>query len=91
MNLQETLKHYFGYDSLRLGQQELIDEILKGKDVLGICLLYTSIPICTHKFPDFPHNNHTPQDMENRRNAIDMRATGIVRRIDDLGLSLIHI
>ena len=43
------------------------------------------IPICTHKFPDFPHNNHTPQDMENRRNAIDMRATGIVRRIDDLG------
>lgn len=43
------------------------------------------IPICTHKSPDFPHNNHTPQDMENRRNAIDMRATGIVRRIDDLG------
>ena len=36
MNLQETLKHYFGYDSLRPGQQELIDEILKGKDVLGI-------------------------------------------------------
>ena len=43
------------------------------------------IPICTHKFLDFPHNNHTLQDMENRRNAIDMRATGIVRRIDDLG------
>ena len=36
MNLQETLKHYFGYDSLRPGQQELIDEILRGKDVLGI-------------------------------------------------------
>ncbi len=36
LNLQETLKHYFGYDSLRPGQQELIDEILKGKDVLGI-------------------------------------------------------
>ena len=36
MNLQETLKHYFGYDSLRPGQQELINEILKGKDVLGI-------------------------------------------------------
>ena len=36
MNLKETLKHYFGYDSLRPGQQELIDEILKGKDVLGI-------------------------------------------------------
>lgn len=36
MNLQETLKHYFGYDSLRAGQQELIDGILAGRDVLGI-------------------------------------------------------
>ena len=36
MNLQETLKHYFGYDSLRSGQQELIDGILAGRDVLGI-------------------------------------------------------
>ena len=36
MNLLETLKHYFGYDSLRPGQQELMDGILQGKDVLGI-------------------------------------------------------
>ncbi len=36
MNLQETLKHYFGYDSLRAGQQELIEGILDGRDVLGI-------------------------------------------------------
>ncbi|MGN0484618.1 MAG: RecQ family ATP-dependent DNA helicase [Lachnospiraceae bacterium] len=36
MNLQEVLKKYFGYDSLRQGQQELIDGILAGKDVLGI-------------------------------------------------------
>ena len=36
MNLQETLKPYFGYDSLRSGQQELIDGILAGRDVLGI-------------------------------------------------------
>lgn len=36
MNLQETLKHYFGYDSLRAGQQELIEGTLDGRDVLGI-------------------------------------------------------
>ncbi len=36
MNLLETLKHYFGYDSLRPGQQELMAGILQGKDVLGI-------------------------------------------------------
>lgn len=36
MNLHETLKHYFGYDSLRAGQQELIEGILDGRDVLGI-------------------------------------------------------
>ncbi len=36
MNLFETLKHYFGYDSLRPGQKELMDGILQGKDVLGI-------------------------------------------------------
>lgn len=36
MNINETLKHYFGYDSLRPGQQELIEGILQGRDVLGI-------------------------------------------------------
>lgn len=36
MNKYEILKKYFGYDSLREGQEELIDEILKGRDVLGI-------------------------------------------------------
>ena len=36
MNINQTLKHYFGYDSLRKGQSELIEGILQGKDVLGI-------------------------------------------------------
>lgn len=36
MNINETLKHYFGYDSLRPGQKELIEGILQGRDVLGI-------------------------------------------------------
>ncbi len=36
MNINQTLKQYFGYDSLRTGQRELINGILKGQDVLGI-------------------------------------------------------
>ncbi len=36
MNINQTLKQYFGYDSLRTGQKQLIDGILQGKDVLGI-------------------------------------------------------
>lgn len=36
MNINQTLKQYFGYDSLRTGQKELINGILEGRDVLGI-------------------------------------------------------
>lgn len=36
MNLKEMLKMYFGYDEFRKGQQELIEGIFKGRDVLGI-------------------------------------------------------
>lgn len=35
-NILYNLKKYFGYDSFRQGQEELISNILKGKDVLGI-------------------------------------------------------
>ncbi|WP_347490146.1 DNA helicase RecQ [Desulfoscipio sp. XC116] len=36
MTIQEALKKFFGYDSFRGGQQELISAILAGRDVLGI-------------------------------------------------------
>lgn len=36
MNINQTLKQYFGYDSLRTGQEELINGILAGHNVLGI-------------------------------------------------------
>ncbi len=36
MDKYEVLKHYFGYDSFREGQELLIDSILEGRDVLGI-------------------------------------------------------
>lgn len=35
-NKYQLLKEYFGYDTYRKGQEEVIDHILSGKDVLGI-------------------------------------------------------
>lgn len=35
-NKYELLKEYFGYDSFRKGQEEVIDSILSGRDVLGV-------------------------------------------------------
>ena len=32
----EVLKRYFGYSSFRNGQEELVDALLSGRDVLGI-------------------------------------------------------
>ena len=36
MNKYEVLKKYFGYDTFRNAQEKLIDNILEGKDTLGI-------------------------------------------------------
>ena len=36
MDAKETLKVYFGYDSFKPGQEEIIDAILEGRDVLAI-------------------------------------------------------
>ena len=36
MNKIQTLKTYFGYDTFRLGQEEIIDQILSGRDVLAV-------------------------------------------------------
>ena len=36
MNKHEILKRYFGYDTFRTGQEELVNALLGGRDVLGI-------------------------------------------------------
>ena len=32
----DILKRYFGYDTFREGQEQVIDELLSGRDVLGV-------------------------------------------------------
>lgn len=46
MNKHEILKKYFGYDSLREGQEELIDALIQGQDVLGIMPTGAGKSIC---------------------------------------------
>ena len=46
MNKLEVLKKVFGYDSFRDGQEQIVDSILRGQDVLGIMPTGAGKSIC---------------------------------------------
>lgn len=46
MNTKETLKHYFGYDTFRKGQEEIISSIMAGQDVLAVMPTGAGKSIC---------------------------------------------
>ena len=46
MDVKETLKVYFGYDSFREGQESIINTILAGRDVLAIMPTGAGKSIC---------------------------------------------
>lgn len=46
MNRNEALKKYFGYDSFRSGQSDIVDSIMSGRDTLGVMPTGAGKSIC---------------------------------------------
>lgn len=46
MNAKDTLKEYFGYDSFKKGQEEIINTIMGGRDVLAVMPTGSGKSIC---------------------------------------------
>lgn len=46
MDAKEILKRYFGYESYKQGQEEIIESILAGKDVLAVMATGAGKSIC---------------------------------------------
>ena len=47
-NKLEALKTYFGYDAFRPAQEQIIDQILSGRDVLAVMPTGAGKSLCYH-------------------------------------------
>ncbi|RYD58198.1 MAG: DNA helicase RecQ [Sphingobacteriales bacterium] len=57
-NIHRALKHYFGYDEFRLNQQQIIESVLNGNDVLAIMPTGGGKSIC-YQLPALLHDGLT--------------------------------
>jgi ATP-dependent DNA helicase RecQ len=57
-NIHRALKHYFGYDQFRLNQQQIIESVLNGNDVLAIMPTGGGKSIC-YQLPALLHDGLT--------------------------------
>lgn len=46
LSLEKELEQYFGYSAFRTGQKEIVEDVMKGNDVLGILPTGTGKSIC---------------------------------------------
>ena len=58
MNSSEALKKYFGYDNFRLGQLEIIEEIISGRNVLAVLPTGAGKSIC-YQIPSLISDNYS--------------------------------
>ena len=58
MEKQQVLKQYFGHSTFRYGQEPLIDQILAGRDVMGIMPTGgRKVPVLPGAGPDAPRTD----------------------------------
>jgi ATP-dependent DNA helicase RecQ len=91
MNLEEKLKEIFGYENFRQGQKQIIEQVLKGTDTLGILPTGAGKSIC-YQLPALLQEGVTlvvsplislMKDQVDQLNIANIPATFINSTVDD--------